>query len=150
MDIWVFLIFFGACVAAAATGALFPTGDWYKSLDKPNWTPPDWVFPIAWTIFYFALAFAGSRVATVPENKFAVSFWSLHIALNTLWTPVFFGSRNLKAGMVIITLMWLSTIGLIFHCFVLDQIAGLALLPYAFWVTIASLLNFSLMQRNPQ
>ena len=150
MDIWVFLIFFGACGAAAASGALFPTGDWYKSLDKPNWTPPDWMFPIAWTVFYLTLAFVGSRVAALPENKYAVSFWSLHIALNTLWTPVFFGSRNLRAGMVIITLMWFSTIGMIFHCFVLDQIAGLVLLPYILWVTVASILNFSLMQRNPQ
>ncbi len=150
MDIWVFFIFFAACCAAAASGALFPTGDWYKSLDKPNWTPPDWAFPIAWTIFYFALAFAGSRVATLPDNKFAVSFWALHIALNTLWTPVFFGARNLKAGMVIITLMWIATVGMIFHCFVLDQIAGIVLLPYIGWVTIAGVLNFSLMQRNPQ
>ena len=116
MDLWIFLIFFGACGAAAASGALFPTGEWYKSLDKPNWTPPDWVFPIAWTIFYFALAFAGTRVASLPENKYALAFWSLHIALNTLWTPVFFGSRNLKAGMVIILLMWLATAGMIFHC----------------------------------
>ncbi len=148
MDIWVFFIFFGACGAAAAGGALFPTGDWYKSLDKPGWTPPDWVFPIAWTIFYFALAFAAARVAYLPDSQFAVSFWSLHIALNTLWTPVFFGSRNLKAGMVIIVLLWLSTIGLIFHCYNLDQLAGLLLLPYLFWVTIASALNFSLMRRN--
>ena len=148
MDILVFLIFFGACGVAAASGALFPTGDWYKSLDKPDWTPPDWVFPIAWTIFYVALAFAGARVAGLPENKFAVSFWSLHIALNTLWTPVFFGSRNLKAGMVIIVIMWFSTVGMIFHCFQLDRIAGVALMPYLGWVTIASALNFSLMRRN--
>ena len=150
MDLWIFLIFFGACGAAAASGALFPTGEWYKSLDKPNWTPPDWVFPIAWTIFYFALAFAGTRVASLPDNKYALAFWSLHIALNTLWTPVFFGSRNLKAGMVIILLMWLATAGMIFHCFVIDHIAGLVLIPYLLRVTIASLLNLSLLRRNPQ
>ena len=150
MDLWIFLIFFGACGAAAASGALFPTGEWYKSLDKPNWTPPDWVFPIAWTIFYFALAFAGTRVASLPDNKYALAFWSLHIALNTLWTPVFFGSRNLKAGMVIILLMWLATAGMIFHCLVIDHIVGLVLIPYLLWVTIASLLNLSLLRRNPQ
>ena len=148
MDVWVFLTFFGACGAAAAGGALFPTGDWYKNLDKPKWTPPDWVFPIAWTIFYLALAVAGTRVASMPDNKFALSFWSLHIALNTLWTPVFFGSRNLKAGMVIIVLMWISTVGLIYHCFVVDKVAGIILLPYIIWVSVASALNLSLLRRN--
>ena len=148
MNILVFFIFFGACGAAAASGALFPTGEWYKSLDKPKWTPPDWVFPIAWTIFYFALAFAGARVASMPDNKFAVSFWSLHIALNTLWTPVFFGARNLKAGMIIILLLWLSTAGMIYHCFLIDKLAGIVITPYIIWVTIASALNFSLLRRN--
>ena len=51
MDLLVFLIYLSACFTAAATGALFPTGEWYKSLDKPIWTPPDWVFPIAWAIY---------------------------------------------------------------------------------------------------
>ena len=148
MNSWIFLILFGACGTAAASGALFPTGDWYKRLDKPNWTPPDWAFPIAWTIFYFALAFAGARVASLPDNNFALSFWSLHIALNTLWTPVFFGARNLKAGMVIIVLMWFSTVGLIYHCLVVDQLAGVILLPYLIWVSVASALNWSLLQRN--
>ena len=148
MDIWVFFIFFGACGTAAASGALFPTGDWYKGLDKPDWTPPDWLFPIAWTIFYFALAFAGSRVASLPDNNFALSFWSLHIALNTLWTPVFFGARNLKAGMVIIVLMWFSTVGLIYHCLVVDQFAGVILLPYLIWVAYATALNFEIWRLN--
>ena len=149
MNVWIFLIFFGACGAAAASGALFPTGEWYKSLDKPKWTPPDWVFPIAWSIFYFALAFAGARVAVVPDNGFAVAFWSLHIALNTLWTPVFFGSRNLKAGMIIILFLWISTVGMIWHCFRVDPIAGIVIMPYIFWVTTASALNYSLLKRNP-
>ena len=149
MNVWIFLIFFGACGAAAASGALFPTGEWYKGLDKPKWTPPDWVFPIAWSIFYFALAFAGSRVAMVPENGFAVAFWSLHITLNTLWTPVFFGARNLKAGMIIILFLWISTVGMIWHCFRVDPIAGMVIMPYIFWVTIASALNYSLLKRNP-
>ena len=149
MNIWVFLTFFAACGAAAASGALFPTGDWYKSLNKPKWTPPDWVFPIAWSIFYIALAFAGARVASLPENTFAVAFWSLHIALNTLWTPVFFGARNLKAGMIIILFLWFSTAGMIYHRFMVDKVAGIVIMPYILWVTIASALNYSLLRRNP-
>ena len=107
------------------------------------------MFPIAWSIFYIALAFAGARVASLPENTFAVAFWSLHIALNTLWTPVFFGARNLKAGMIIILFLWVSTAGMIYHCFMVDKVAGIVIMPYILWVTIASALNYSLLRRNP-
>ena len=149
MDTIVFLIFLAACGTAAVTGSLFPTGEWYKGLSKPKWTPPDWVFPIAWAIFYFALAWAGARVANRPENQYAVAFWSLHIALNTLWTPVFFGARKMKAGMIIILLLWVSTTGTIFHCFMIDRISGIIISPYLIWVTFAAALNFSLLKRNP-
>ena len=149
MNFFVFLIFFGACAAAAAGGALFPTGDWYKSLNKPAWTPPDWVFPIAWTLFYFALAFSGAKVASLPGNELALAFWSLHIALNTIWTPVFFGARKIKIGLAIILLMWLSTVGMIYNCFLVDRFAGILLMPYLVWVTLATALNFEVLRRNP-
>ena len=73
---------------------LFPTGEWYKSLKKPSWTPPDWLFPIAWTIFYTSLAFSGSRIALIDNNGLAIGFWALHLCINTLWTPVFFGLKK--------------------------------------------------------
>lgn len=149
MDLLVFLIYLSACFTAAATGALFPTGEWYKSLDKPIWTPPDWVFPIAWAIFYTVLAIVGARVSNIDGNKYAVAFWSLHIALNTLWTPVVFGARKLKAGMIIIVLLWLASAGTIYHTFVLDRFSGLIIMPYIIWVTFATALNFSLVKRNP-
>ena len=149
MDYIIFSIYLTACFAAAATGSLFPTGDWYKSLSKPRWTPPDWVFPIAWTYFYLALAIVGARVSVMTDNKYAVAFWSLHIALNTLWTPVFFGARKLKVGMFIIVILWFSAAGTIYHAFKLDSFSGLIIAPYIGWVTFAAALNFSLWRRNP-
>ena len=148
MDYLVFLIYLAACCSAAATGALFPTGDWYKSLNKPRWTPPDWMFPVAWVYFYLALAVSAARISDLDGNKYGLAFWSLHIALNTLWTPVFFGARYLRAGMVIITMLWLAAAATIYCCLILDRFAGLIILPYIAWVTFAAALNFSIMKRN--
>lgn len=69
MDWMLFAVFLLACGAAWATGALFPPGDWYRSLDKPRWTPPNWMFPLVWTLLYAAIAFAAARVAALPGGK---------------------------------------------------------------------------------
>ncbi len=149
MDWLVFILFLSACFAAAATGSLFPTGEWYLGLKKPWWTPPNWLFPVAWAFLYLALAISGARVAGLDNNQYAMGFWSLHIALNTLWTPVFFGARRLKIGFYIILLLWLSTCGLIGTSFYVDFFSGVIITPYIFWVSYASALNFSLWRLNP-
>ena len=148
MDIFLFIIFFLTCCVAASTGSLFPTGDWYKSLKKPSWTPPNWLFPIAWTIFYTVLAYTGTRIAVLENNSIAIGFWALHISLNTLWTPVFFGLKKIKIGMVIMSLLWMSTLSLIISIFFIDVFTGWIILPYMFWVTYAAALNLSLLMKN--
>ena len=148
MDIFLFIIFFLTCCVAASTGSLFPTGDWYKSLKKPSWTPPNWLFPIAWTIFYTVLAYTGTRIAVLENNAIAIGFWALHISLNTLWTPVFFGLKKIKIGMFIMSLLWMSTLSLIISIFFIDVFTGWIILPYMFWVTYAAALNLSLLMKN--
>lgn len=149
MDFLVYLIFFGACAAAAATGAMFQPGAWYDALQKPRWTPPNWVFPVTWTILYFLIAYSATVSASQPGNSMAMAFWALQIALNTLWTPIFFGLRNLRAGMVVIVALWLSVFLAMWSAWQLDTSAGLALLPYLIWVSIASALNYSVWKLNP-
>ena len=94
MSIGLFLIFFAACSATAATGSLFPTGAWYEKLRKPIWTPPNWAFPIAWTLLYIILSFVGMRAALAPNGQTALALWALQGSLATLWTPVFFGLKK--------------------------------------------------------
>jgi len=102
--IWIcFVIFLTACFAAGSTGGLFPPGQWYAALKKPWFTPPNWLFPVAWTTLYICMAAAGARVAVSPDNAVAMAFWSLQIALNGLWTPVFFGLRRMKLGLVVLS-----------------------------------------------
>jgi translocator protein len=149
MDWMLFFTFFAACGAAAATGAMFQPGAWYDGLAKPAWTPPAWVFPVTWTVLYVLMAWSAARVAALPQNGQAMAFWGLQIALNTLWTPVFFGLHRIRAGMVIISLMWLAVAATMITFFALDFWAGLMFLPYLIWVSIASALNFSVLRLNP-
>ncbi|MHA7887462.1 tryptophan-rich sensory protein [Roseicyclus sp.] len=68
MDWGLFAIFLAACGAAATTGSMFMPGAWYRGLSKPGWTPPDWVFPVAWTVLYLSSAIAAARIAPLEGN----------------------------------------------------------------------------------
>ena len=149
MDIVLFALFLAATFAAGSTGALFPTGDWYKSLNKPTWVPPNWMFPVAWTSIYLLISFAGARVAVMDANSYAMAFWAIQIAFNALWTPVFFGLRRLKGSLPIIAALWLAVLGCTITHFQLDFWAGLAFVPYLVWVTIATALSIAMIRLNP-
>lgn len=149
MDVLLFVIFLAACFTAGATGALFPTGPWYQQLAKPSWTPPNWAFPVAWTSIYLLIAFAGARVAPMDGNQWALAFWALQIALNALWTPVFFGLRRLKGSLPIMAGLWVAVAGATVTHLQLDLWAGLAFVPYFAWVTVAAALNFTVWRLNP-
>ena len=148
--IWLcFSIFLVACLAAGSTGGLFPPGQWYANLRKPPWTPPNWLFPVAWTTLYVCMAAAGARVAVRPDNGVAMALWSLQIAFNGLWTPVFFGLRKMKLGMVVLAALWLSVAAALVALWQVDWIAGLLFVPYLCWVTVAGALNLSVIRLNP-
>ena len=149
MDIWLFFIFLLATFGAGATGAMFPTGEWYKALNKPSWVPPNWVFPVVWTTIYFLIAFAAARVATMDGSAYAMAFWALQIAFNTLWTPVFFGARDLRGSLPIMAMLWLSVLGCLVTHWQVDLYAGLAFVPYLAWVTVAAALNLSMVRLIP-
>ena len=144
-----FCIFLAACLGAGATGGLFPPGPWYRALRKPSWTPPDWVFPVTWTTLYICMAVAGARVALAPGNSLAMALWALQIALNGLWTPVFFGLRNIRLGMVVLAGLWASVAACLWALWQVDTLAGALFVPYLLWVTIAGALNASVWRLNP-
>lgn len=150
MDWVLFLTFLAACGAAAATGALIQPGEWYAALKKPSWTPPNWVFPVVWTTLYILMAWSAARVAGVGGSAQALAFWALQMALNTLWTPVFFGLKRMKAGMAVMVCLWLSVAATTVAFLSVDVIAGLMFVPYLVWVSIAGALNFTVMRMNPE
>lgn len=150
MDYLIFFTFLAACGAAAATGALFSPGPWYRALRKPVWTPPDWLFPVAWTTLYLCMSAAGARVADMPGSGQALALWGLQIGLNALWTPVFFGLRRMGGGLVVVLLLWVAVALTMVAMWQLDRIAGLLFAPYLLWVTVASALNFTVWRMNPE
>ncbi|MGY9045588.1 hypothetical protein P775_06210 [Puniceibacterium antarcticum] len=145
-----FVIFLAACFSAGSTGGLFAPGQWYRDLSKPSWTPPDWAFPVVWTMLYVCMATAGTRAAMAPDNSIALALWSLQIALNGLWTPVFFGLKKIKLGMIVLSALWASVAVTLLALYQVDFIAAALFVPYLVWVTIAGALNASVWQRNPE
>ena len=143
-----FYIFLLACCAAAATGIIFKPGAWYESLQKPGFTPPNWAFPVAWTTIYLLLAWAGYRLTLLPGSETVLALWAAQIALNTLWTPVFFGANRIAVAMVILILLWLVVATMVLMALQLDIITGLILLPYLAWLSVAAALNFSILRHN--
>jgi len=150
MDIMLFLTYLAACGAAATTGALFLPDQWYRDLNKPRWTPPDWVFPVTWTVLYLCMAAAAARVAPLPGSAQAMGFWALQITVNALWSPVFFGLKRIRRAMFVVSVLWLLVAATLIAFAQLDWVAGLLFLPYLLWVTIASALNLSVLRRNPE
>lgn len=103
---------------------------------------------MAWTTIYLLLAWAGYRLTLIPGSETVLALWAAQIALNTLWTPVFFGAHRILAGMIIISLLWLVVAAMVVLGIQLDLITGLILFPYLVWLTVASALNFSILRHN--
>ncbi|TMV53841.1 tryptophan-rich sensory protein, partial [Thioclava sp. BHET1] len=137
-----FLTYIAASLAAASTGVIFKPGLWYEALVKPGFTPARWAFPVVWTVLYLLSAYAAARLALLPGSGDVLALWSVQIALNTLWTPVFFGAHRMGLGMVVIVLLWLSILGLVVLSWPLDALAALIFQLYLIWVSIASALNW--------
>lgn len=148
MDVTTFLIFLAATATAAATGTIFRPGDWYEGLRRPGWAPPKWAFPLVWTTLYVLMAWAAARVAALPASGHALALWSLQIALNTLWTPVFFGARRMGMGAAIIVLLWLTVASMLWQFWKLDAWAALMILPYLAWLSVAAALNVWVWRAN--
>lgn len=151
--IWLALVaWVGLCLAVGTvTGFLFKPGAWYISLDKPFFNPPAWIFAPAWTILYIAMGVAAWRIWCLPEStarKQALRQFGVQLALNAMWTPVFFGAHSLAGGLAVILMMALAIVVTIQRFHPLDKTAAWMLAPYLAWVTFATALNVSLLALN--
>ena len=138
-----------AAFAAASSGALFKPDDWYRTLRKPGWTPPPWVFPVVWTPLYIAIAVSGWlawREAGLFVPAFAI--YLIQLLLNAGWSAVFFGLRRPDLAFGELVLLWLSIAATIVAFAPISAAAAWLLAPYLLWVTIAGALNGSVWRLN--
>lgn len=148
------LAFIGVTFLVAMSGAVFKPGDWYETLDRPDWRPPNWAFPIVWTILYAMMAVAGWLVWRAAGGlmgaPLAFGLYALQLLLNGAWSWLFFGLRRPDLALIDTAFMWLAILAnaLAFHA--IRPEAGWLLAPYLVWVTIAFALNLSILRRNPQ
>ncbi len=123
-------------------------GGWYEALDKPFFTPPNWLFPIAWTILYVLIAIAGARTFLRAPMSLAMIIWAIALLLNFAWTPVFFMAHRPGLALGVIGLLLIAILTFIPLAWVPDRLSALLFVPYAAWVAYASLLNATIAARN--
>ena len=125
---------------------------WYPTLVKPSFNPPAWVFGPVWTVLYLMMGVAAFLVwrqgISADGVRVALVVFVVQLALNGLWSILFFGMQSPGWALVEIVVLWLA-IGVTIRLFwVVVPAAGALLLPYLAWVSFAAVLNFTIWQIN--
>ena len=142
------------CLAISAIGGWVTAdsvGTWYRTLQKPDFNPPDWVFAPVWSLLYLMIALAGWRVwrrRGLAGARVAMGAYAAQLALNLAWSFVFFGGQMIGIALaeIVLLLVAIGVNALLFWR--IDRMAGWLLAPYAAWVAFASILNFALWRLN--
>ena len=125
---------------------------WYINLSKPSFTPPNWLFPVAWTILYVLIATAAYMVWIRRDKSItytrASMIYIVQLLLNFSWSIVFFGMHEIFAALVIIILLLVTIILNIAWFGRFSKTAAWLLVPYVVWVSYAGLLNLSIYILN--
>ena len=135
------LVFFLICYGTAAFASQFGPGDWYESLQRAPWTPPDLAFPIVWTILYALIAVSG-WLLFLQSSRLPKVLWVVQLLLNAAWSWLFFGEHWVGLALFDIVALGLVLAILIPVAIAQGQrAAGFMLVPYLVWIALASSLN---------
>lgn len=143
------------CQLAGGIGAVFTTSaipTWYATLNKPSFSPPNWLFGPAWVTLYTLMGIGvfliWEQIKKNKEAKFGVGLFFVHLLLNAAWSPIFFGLKNLFCALVVIIMIWAMIVWLISVWAKIDKRAAYLLVPYLLWVSFATALNFFIWKLN--
>ncbi len=148
------LVFVVVCLAAGRLGAAITEPaleSWYRGLAKPTWTPPDIVFPVAWSLLFLAMGIAAWLVwksAERGELRLPLTLFFGQLVINVLWSFSFFGQRNPFLGMVTLAALFLAVILTTVAFSRISRVAGWLFLPYLLWLGYAGALNFAIWRMN--
>lgn len=134
----------------AALGARSMPDQWYRELAKPTWTPPGWVFGPVWSILYLMMAASAWLVWRKAGVSAALGLFLVQLALNALWSYLFFGLHRPDLAFIDILVLWAMIIATIVSFWKTMPLAGGLLVPYLAWVSFASVLNGTIWAMNRQ
>ena len=142
------------CFGVAALGSLATTPKiptWYAGLIKPSFTPPNSVFPVAWTILYALMALSLWRLWEAPaslDRSRAFALSGAQLVANLSWSWVFFGAQSIGGGLVAILALDALVLAALLVSWRVDRIASAALAPYLGWILFATALNAAIWRLN--
>lgn len=146
---WLVLTFVFAGIGAFATSQ---AGEFYGQLDQPSWAPPAWLFGPVWTVLYALMGVAAWRVqrtADVRSVRTEMTVYVVQLALNALWSWLFFAWHRGQPAFYELLVLWLAIVATLVLFWRRDRLAGMLLLPYIAWVSFAGALCYTIWQRNP-
>lgn len=136
------------CQLAGIIGAFFTTPyikTWYAGLNKPSFNPPNWIFGPVWTTLFVLMGIALYLVWTNDKNTIqARKIFALQLALNVLWSYLFFAMQRPGFAFFEIIFLWVAILYTIISFYKISKWAGYLLVPYILWVSFAAFLNFSI------
>jgi len=142
----------GSVIILIIGGVLTDTGPWYRSLNKPSWQPPDWLFAPAWTLIYvlvtWGVVVAWVKAADARAVSILLTAFVLNGMLNIGWSLVFFRWRRPDQAVLEVVRLWISTLLLAFIAYAVAPLAGWLIVPYVAWVAFAAYLNWTVVRLN--
>lgn len=123
-------------------------GGWYAALNKPAFNPPNHVFAPVWLALYVCIGVAGARTWSRNPHSPAMAAWLAQMALNFLWSPVFFGMHRVSLALGIVVALLIAIAAFITLRWRADRLAALLFVPYAAWAAFATVLNWSIYRLN--
>ena len=149
------LFFIGLSLGTGFLGSIATSesvATWYRTISKPAWTPPDWVFAPVWSTLYIMMGIAAwlvwRRAGFTRPGYIALAIFGAQLGLNFAWSVVFFGLERPGPAFIEIVLLWMAILVTILIFIRHSRSAALLLVPYLGWVTFAACLNFSIWRLN--
>ena len=118
-------------------------GDAFSTLPKPPLSPPGWLFPIVWTVLYVLMGTAGYLISEShsPLKTAALGLYWIQLALNFLWSPLFFGLSMPILSLIVVAAMWVVVLLCVPVFYRINPLAGALMIPLLLWITFATYLN---------